>query len=65
MSRKTLLLLVAVVLLLGSGVYYWTAVRAQASAEDCGDKPKPKSDFAMAAECDGGTAPAPAQPAPR
>jgi hypothetical protein len=56
MTRRTILLVAALVLLLGGGaVYYWTAVRAAAAA-DCAEKPKPKNEFAMAAECDGGEA---------
>ena len=57
MTRRTILLVTALVLLLGGGaLYYWTTVRAAAAAEDCAEKPKPKDEFAMAAECDGGEA---------
>jgi hypothetical protein len=64
MTRRTILLVAALVLLLGGGaLYYWTAVRASAAAEDCADKPKPKDEFAMAAECEGGEKPADAAPA--
>ncbi len=67
MTRRTILLMAALVLLLGGGAfYYWTATRAAAAAADCADKPKPKDEFAMAAECDAAEQPAHAAPgAPR
>jgi hypothetical protein len=40
---------------------------AARNAADCADKPKPQNEFALAAECDGGAAPAgqtPASPKP-
>jgi len=67
MTRRTILLIAALVVLLGGGAfYYWTATRAAAAAADCADKPKPKDEFAMAAECDAAEQPAHAEPgAPR
>ena len=58
MTKRTLLLVVALAVLLGGGaLYYWTVARPAAAAANCADKPKPKDDFAMAAECDGGEKP--------
>jgi hypothetical protein len=56
MTKRTFLLVAALVLLLGgAAVYYWTVARPRAAAmDDCADKPKPKDEFAMAAECDAG-----------
>jgi hypothetical protein len=56
MTKRTFLLVAAIVLLLGGGaLYYWTVARPRAAAAaDCADKPKPKDEFAMAAECDAG-----------
>jgi hypothetical protein len=67
MSKRTLLFIVALALLLAGGaLYYWTVARPAAAAADCADKPKPKDEFAMAAECDGGEKPSAATPsAPR
>jgi hypothetical protein len=66
MTKRTVLLVAAVVLLLGGGaLYYWTVARGAAAASgDCADKPKPKDEFAMAAECDGGEKPASEQATP-
>ena len=66
MTKRSLLLIAALVLLLGGGaVYYWTVARAAAAASaDCADKPKPKDDFAMAAECEGGEKPPGGQATP-
>jgi hypothetical protein len=59
MTKRTILLVTALVLLLGGGaLYYWTVARASAAAADCAEKPKPKDEFAMVAECDGGEQPA-------
>ena len=60
MTKRSLLLIARSLLLLGGGaVYYWTVARpAAAASADCADKPKPKDDFAMAAECEGGEKPA-------
>jgi hypothetical protein len=64
MIKRTLLIVAALVLLLGGGaMYYWTVARAAAAA-DCADKPKPKDEFAMAAECDGGEKPSSGQATP-
>jgi hypothetical protein len=64
MTKRTLLIVAALVLLLGGGaMYYWTVARAAAAA-DCADKPKPKDEFAMAAECDGGEKPSSGQATP-
>jgi hypothetical protein len=66
MTKRTLLFVAALVLLLGGGaLYYWTVARAAAAASaDCADKPKPKDEFAMAAECDGGEKPSSGQATP-
>jgi hypothetical protein len=63
MTKRTLLIVAALVLLLGGAMYYWTVARAAAAA-DCADKPKPKDEFAMAAECDGGEKPSSGQATP-
>ena len=49
-----LVVMVALLLLAGAGaaVYVHSTSKAAAVAEDCEDKPKPKDEFAMAAECD-------------
>jgi flagellar basal body-associated protein FliL len=54
MTKRTFLLVAAIMLLVGgSALYYWTVARPRAAAAaDCADKPKPKNEFAMAAECD-------------
>jgi hypothetical protein len=61
MTKRTFLLVMALVLLLGGGaLYYWTVARPRAAAaDDCAEKPKPKDEFAMAAECDAGGEKAP------
>lgn len=59
MKTRTLLVALVVLLLLLVGVMgYRRAAARNASAADCADKPKPANEFAMAAECDGGAAPA-------
>jgi hypothetical protein len=50
--------LVALLLLLAGVMGYRRAAARNAGAADCADKPKPANEFAMAAECDGGAAPA-------
>jgi hypothetical protein len=58
MTKRTILLMVALGLLLGGGaLYYWTVARPATAAADCAEKPKPKDEFAMAAECDALEAP--------
>jgi flagellar basal body-associated protein FliL len=58
MTKRTILLIAALVLLLSGGaLYYWTFARPAAAAADCAEKPKPKDEFAMAAECDAGEMP--------
>jgi hypothetical protein len=54
MSKRTFVMVVALVLLAAAGavVYIYSTPKATALAEDCEDKPKPKNEFAMAAECD-------------
>lgn len=54
MSKRTLVMVVALVLLVAAGalVYINSTPQAAALAEDCEDKPKPKNEFALAAECD-------------
>ena len=39
-------------------VYMYSTPKTLVAAEDCDDKPKPKDEFAMAAECDAPAAPA-------
>ena len=59
MSRRMLIMVLALVLLGATGalVYIYSTPKTLASAEDCEDKPKPKDEFAMAAECDAPDAP--------
>jgi hypothetical protein len=64
MTRRTLLVVIVAVLLLAGGLFAYRR-HAQQSAADCGDKPKPKDEFTMAAPCDTGTEPAKPAPAPR
>lgn len=54
MSKRTLVMVVALILLVAAGalVYINSTPQAAALAEDCEDKPKPKNEFALAAECD-------------
>ena len=66
MKTRTLVVALVALLLLLVGVIGYRRSAAK-NAEDCADKPKPKNEFAMAAECDGGAAPAgqtPAAPKP-
>jgi hypothetical protein len=64
MNRRVLLVaLVAVLLLVGGMLVYQH--RANQAAADCGDKPKPKDEFTMAAPCDTGAEAPKAAPAPR
>jgi len=67
MNRRVLLVaLVAVLLLVGGLLAY--RHKASQGAADCGDKPKPKDEFTMAAPCDTGAETAPKgtpAPAPR
>lgn len=66
MSKRTLVMVVALVLLVAAGalVYINSTPKTAALAEDCEDKPKPTNEFALAAECDAPGAPAGAAPAP-
>lgn len=68
MSKRMLVMVLASVLLLAAGalVYVNSTSKTLAAAEDCEEKPKPRNEFAMAAECDTpGAAAAPAAaPAP-
>ncbi len=67
MSKRVLLaaLLAAALLVVGAALYITTTSATPQSAEDCADKPKPKVEFAMAAECDDAAAPPPDhRPAP-
>jgi hypothetical protein len=59
-ARILVVLLLAVLLLVGGAVVYVRSTAPSAVAEDCGDKPPPKDEFTMAAECEAGEAPAPA-----
>ncbi len=60
MSKRMLIMVVALVLLVAAGalVYINSTSKTLAAAEDCEDKPKPKDEFALAAECDAPGAPA-------
>lgn len=59
MNRRLLFAALVAVLLLVGGLLAYRHHAAQAAA-DCGDKPKPKDEFTMAAPCDtGAEAPAP------
>jgi hypothetical protein len=62
MKTRTLLVALVALLLLLVGVIGYRRAAAR-NAADCAEKPKPKNEFAMAAECDGGTAPAGKTPA--
>ena len=59
MSKRVLVMLVVLGLLaaVGTWVSIYSTPETRSAAEDCVDTPKPKDEFAMAAECD---APAPA-----
>ena len=65
MSKRMLIMVLALVLLVAAGTlaYINSTSKTLVSAEDCEDKPKPKNEFAMAAECDTPAA-APAASAP-
>ena len=60
MSKRMVMMVLAMVLLLAAGtlLYINSTSKTLASAADCEDKPKPKNEFAMAAECDAPGAPA-------
>ena len=60
MSKRVLVMLVFLGLLAAAGtlVYIYSTPEARVAAEDCEEKPKPKDEFAMAAECDAAPAPA-------
>lgn len=63
MNRRVLLVaLVAVLLMLGGLLAY--RYNASQAAADCGDKPKPKDEFTMAAPCDTGAEAPKSAPAP-
>jgi hypothetical protein len=66
MSTRMLvrLLIVVAALVVGVVVYTYTTSKQVPAAADCAEKPKPKSEFAMAAECDGADA-KPAGQAPK
>ena len=66
MKTRTLLVALVALLLLLAGVMGYRRAAAR-NAADCAEKPKPQNEFALAAECDGGAAPAgqtPASPKP-
>ncbi len=65
MSRRVLLMVLALCVVVGAGAlaYVYSTPKTLTAAEDCGDKPAPKVEFAMAAECDAAP-PQPAAPAP-
>ena len=53
MSKRVLLAVLALALLVvGAALYMTTTSATPQLAEDCADEPKPKEEFAMAAECD-------------
>ena len=58
MSTRTLvrLLIVVAALVVGVVAYTYSTSKQASAAADCAEKPKPKSEFAMAAECDGADA---------
>jgi hypothetical protein len=59
MPRRVIVMVLAVLIVAGLGAIayvYWTP-QAVAAADDCQDKPAPKDEFAMAAECDAPAAP--------
>ncbi len=60
MSKRMLIMVLALVLLVAAGalVYINSTSKTLSAAEDCEDKPKPKDEFALAAECDAPGAPA-------
>jgi hypothetical protein len=60
MSKRVLVMLVvlAVLVTAGTWVYVYSTPQPRSLVEDCDELPKPKDEFAMAAECD-----APGQPA--
>ena len=64
MSKRVLVMVVACALLAAAGalLYVYSTPKTTTAAEDCDDKPKPKDEFTMAAECDD-PASAPATPA--
>ncbi|HJW46322.1 MAG TPA: hypothetical protein VJ484_07505 [Lysobacter sp.] len=66
MSKRMLIIVLALVLLVAAGalLYINSTSKTLAAAEDCEDKPKPKNEFALAAECDAPGAPAGQSPAP-
>ena len=54
MSKRVRVMVLACALLVAAGVlvYMYSTPKTLVAAEDCDDKPKPKDEFAMAAECD-------------
>lgn len=66
MSKRMLIMVLAFVGLIAAGtlVYLYSTSRTLSAAADCEDKPKPKDEFAMAAECDTPGAPAGTSAAP-
>jgi hypothetical protein len=65
MSKRMIIMVLALVLLVAAGalVYINSTSKTLAAAEDCEEKPKPKNEFALAAECDAPGAPAGQAPA--
>ena len=59
MPRRLIVIVLAVLIVAGLGAIayvYWTP-QTVAAADDCEDKPAPKDEFAIAAECDAPAAP--------
>jgi hypothetical protein len=54
MSKRVRVMVLACALLVAAGVlvYMYSTPKTLVAAEDCDDKPKPKDEFSMAAECD-------------
>jgi hypothetical protein len=63
MNRRVLFVALLALLLLVGGVLAYRHKTSQAAA-DCGDKPKPKDEFTMAAPCDTGAEAPKGTPAP-
>ena len=63
MNRRVLLVALVAILLLVGGLLAYRHTASQAAA-DCGDKPKPKDEFTMAAPCDTGAETPKGTPAP-
>jgi hypothetical protein len=65
MSKRVLVMVLALGLLVAAGALFYVnrTSNTLTAAEDCEDKPKPKNEFALAAECDAPATPSGAAPA--